>query len=71
MNFNTITDDDKIWIENNRDYFTKNITKSNEFLNRLVEVNGRIKGQIEYLQGCGRCVKNMIDFVWAQYTNQK
>ena len=67
MNFNPITDDDKIWIENNRDYFTKNITKPNEFLNRLVEVNGRIRGQIEYLRGCGQCVKNMIDFVWARY----
>lgn len=67
MNFNPITEDDRIWIENNRDYFTKNITKPNEFLNRLVEVNGRIKGQIEYLHGCGKCVKNMIDFVWARY----
>jgi hypothetical protein len=67
MNFNPITDDDKIWIENNRDYFTKNITKPNEFLNRLVEVNGRIRGKIEYLRGCGQCVKNMLDFVWARY----
>jgi hypothetical protein len=67
MNFNPITDDDKIWIENNRDYFTKNITKTNEFLNRLVEVNGRIRGQVEYLRGCGQCVKNMLDFVWAQF----
>ena len=71
LKLNQITQDDKDWIETNKDYFTKNITLPNEFLNRLVEVNGRIKGQIEYLQGCGRCVKNMLEFVWAQYNNQK
>lgn len=71
LKFNEITQDDKDWIENNEDYFTKNITLPNEFLNRLVEVNGRIRGQIEYLHGCGRCVKNMLEFVRAQYENQK
>ena len=69
-NFNQINEDDMLWIENNSNFFLLNITKTNEFLSRLVEINNRIKGRTEHLSNCGACVKSMIDFVWARYQTQ-
>lgn len=70
-NFNQINEEDMLWIENNINFFILNITKPNDFLSRMVEINNRIKGRTEHLSNCGACVKNMIDFVYARYQAQK
>lgn len=69
-NFKEINEEDMEWIRENTNYFTLNITKPNEFLTRMVEINNKIKGRNEHLSNCGSCVKNMIDFVWARYSAQ-
>lgn len=69
-NFQQINEEDMKWIGDNVNFFILNITKTNEFLSRLVEINNRIKGRTEHLSNCGACVKSIIDFVYVRYQAQ-
>lgn len=71
MIINKMTPFDLKWVEDNWNYLTLNISKSNDFLNELVKLNNRLSGQNETLSSCGVCIKNMIDFVMNQYKINK